>query len=65
MDVVFKDDQRRLRKGRAAKNMAVVRHFALNLVRAVPDKKPIKRRRKLAGWSPDYLGVDLSAVFER
>lgn len=55
MDVVFKDDQCRLRKGHGAKNMAVVRHFALNLVRAVADKKPIKRRRKLAGWSPDYL----------
>jgi predicted transposase YbfD/YdcC len=55
LDVVFKDDQSRLRKGHGAVNMAIVRHFAINLVRAVPDKRSIKLRRKKAGWSPDYL----------
>jgi predicted transposase YbfD/YdcC len=55
LDVVFKDDQSRLRKGHGAKNMAVVRHFAINLVRAINDKKPIKRRRKRAAWDPQYL----------
>lgn len=35
--------------------MAVVRHFALNLVRAAKDAKSIKLRRKTAGWTPDYL----------
>lgn len=55
MDVVFNDDLSRLRKGHGAKNMAVVRHFALNLVRAANDKKTLKRRRKFAGWSNDYL----------
>jgi predicted transposase YbfD/YdcC len=33
LDVVFDEDQSRLRKGHGAKNMAVVRHFAINLVR--------------------------------
>ena len=55
LDVVFNDDQSRLRKGHGATNMAVVRHFALNLVRQAKDKRSIKLRRKLAGWSPDYL----------
>ncbi len=55
LDVVFNDDQSRLRKGHGAKNMAVVRHFALNLVRTANDKRSIKLRRKLAGWAPDYL----------
>ncbi len=54
LDVIFKDDQSRLRKGHGAVNMAVVRHFALNLVRAVDDKKAIKRRRKIAGWSTEF-----------
>lgn len=60
--------------------MAVVRHFALNLVRhASEDLKPkrsglrrkttkppatqttpIKRRRKLAAWSPAYLAAALN-----
>jgi predicted transposase YbfD/YdcC len=55
LDVIFKDDQSRLRKGHGAVNMAIVRHFAINLLRAVNDKRPIKRRRKMAAWSPDYL----------
>lgn len=55
LDVTFGDDQSRLRTGHGAKNMAVVRHFAINLARAVKDKRSIKLRRKCAGWSPDYL----------
>jgi len=55
LDVTFNDDQSRLRKGFGAKNMAVVRHFALNLVRAAKDTKSVKLRRKVAGWTPDYL----------
>lgn len=62
LDVVFKDDQSRLRKGHGANNMAIVRHFALNLVKAVNDKRPIKRRRKMAAWSTDYLASILGQL---
>ena len=55
LDTVFKEDQSRLRKGHGAHNMAIVRHFAINLARAVTDKKTIKLRRKYAGWSLAYL----------
>lgn len=55
LDVTFNDDQSRLRKGFGARNMAVVRHFALNLVRAATDKKSVKLRRKVAGWDTGYL----------
>lgn len=55
LDVVFGEDQARLRTGHGAKNMAVVRHFAINLVRAVTDRKSIKLRRKAAGWDVRYL----------
>jgi len=54
LDVTFADDQCRLRKGHGARNMATVRHFALNLVRTATDKRSIKSRRKIAGWDPDY-----------
>jgi predicted transposase YbfD/YdcC len=60
LDVVFGDDQSRLRKGHGARNMAVVRHFALNLVRSANDGRSIKLRRKLAGWSPEYLDALLN-----
>lgn len=55
LDVTFKDDLARVRKGHGAKNMAIVRHFAINLVRNAKDKKSLKLRRKLAGWNPEYL----------
>ena len=55
LDVTFKDDLARVRKGHGAKNMAVVRHFAVNLVRTANDKLSLKTRRKRAGWDPEYL----------
>ena len=60
LDVVFGDDQSRLRKGHGAENMAVVRHFALNLVRSATDSRSIRLRRKLAGWNPEYLDALLN-----
>jgi predicted transposase YbfD/YdcC len=61
LDVTFGDDQSCLRKGHGARNMATVRHFALNLVRTASDKRSIKSRRKIAGWDPDYLDTILSS----
>ncbi|TJW01397.1 MAG: ISAs1 family transposase, partial [Mesorhizobium sp.] len=62
LDVVFNDDQSRLRKGHGALNMAIVRHFAINLVRTVSDKHSIKLRRKKAAWSTDYLAAILGEL---
>jgi predicted transposase YbfD/YdcC len=61
LDVTFKEDLSRLRAGHGAANMAVVRHFALNLVRQAKDKRAIKRRRKMAAWDPIYLAEILGA----
>ena len=55
LDVTFKEDLARVRKGHGAQNMAIVRHFALNIVRKAKDKKSIKLRRKIAGWDTKYL----------
>ena len=59
LDVEFKDDLSRYRTGHGAKNMAIVRRFALNLVRADPRKASIKTKRKSAGWDPAYLRLIL------
>jgi predicted transposase YbfD/YdcC len=59
LDVTFGDDQSRLRTGHGAKNMAVVRHFAINLVRSATDKRSVRLRRKCASWNPDYLATIL------
>jgi predicted transposase YbfD/YdcC len=61
LDVTFAEDLSRLRKGHGARNMATVRHFALNLVRTAADKRSIKSRRKLAGWDTTYLAAILAS----
>jgi predicted transposase YbfD/YdcC len=55
LDVQFKDDLARYRQGYGAKNMAVARRFALDLVRAAKVKGSVKNRRLSATWSPDIL----------
>jgi predicted transposase YbfD/YdcC len=62
LDVVFNDDQSRLRKGNGAKNMAVVRHFAINLLRQAKDKRSLKNRRKVAGRNTSYLATLLGIL---
>ena len=59
LDVQFKEDQSRLRCGHGAHNMALIRHLALNLIRAIPGKQSIKAKRKLATWDTDYLAKAL------
>jgi predicted transposase YbfD/YdcC len=63
LDVVFADDQSRLRKGHGAHNMAVVRHFALNLVRTAEEparapKSPLKRQPR-PGSTPKPTSLKL------
>jgi len=55
MDVVFNEDLSRLRRGHGARNMALVRRFAFNMVRHGKGKHSIKTTRKAAGWSSDIL----------
>ena len=55
LDVEFKDDLSRYRSGHGGKNMAIVRRFALSLVRADKTKRSVKTRRKSAAWNPNYL----------
>ena len=55
MDVVFHDDLMRLRTQNGPANMATIRHAALNLVRAIPDRASLKVRRKTVAWDDDYL----------
>lgn len=57
LDVVFRDDLARLRTGHGPANMAVVKHMALNLLQQAKPTTSLKNRRKLAGWSTDYLNA--------
>ena len=64
MDVAFGDDQMRVRTGNAAHNFAVMRHFALNLIRLDPVKRKggLKVRRLIAAASDAYRAELLGLV---
>lgn len=55
LDVIFDEDQCRMRTGHGPQNMAVFRHIVMNLMRTTKTKSSLKLRRKKAAWSPDYL----------
>lgn len=55
LDVVFHDDLMRLRTENGPKNMATVKHMAMNLVKAAPGPDSLRVRRKAAGWNDEYL----------
>lgn len=62
LDVAFREDDSRIRKGYAAENMAVLRHIALNKLKSEKTlKRGIKGKRKAAGWDDDYLIKVLTA----
>lgn len=62
LDVVFREDDCRVRKGNGAQNFAVLRHIALNLLRREKTtKRSIRARRLKAGWDNAYLLKVLTA----
>lgn len=55
LDVTFNEDKARSRTENGPANMAVVRHFAFNMLRTVDDTRSIKLRRKRAARNNQYL----------
>jgi predicted transposase YbfD/YdcC len=55
LDVTFHEDDCRVRAGNAAENFAVLRHFALNMLKRTASTASMRRRRKLAGWDNRFL----------
>ena len=63
LDVVFGDDDSRLRSAYGPRNMALVQRIALNLIRLRPSgKDSFTVKRKKAGWSVAYLIQTLAAI---
>ena len=57
MDMVFRDDECRIRKDNAPANFATVKHMASNLLRQAPGKDSLRVKRKVAAWDDDYLAA--------
>ena len=55
MDMVFRDDECRIRRDNAPANFATIKHIASNLMRAKVDKNSMRVKRRLAAWDDSYL----------
>ena len=55
LDVVFREDARRVYERTTAENVALLNRLALSLLRGDPSKDSMKVKRKRAGWSIPYL----------
>jgi len=55
MDMVFRDDECRIRTQHAPANFTTIKHIALNLTRRAPGKDSLRVKRKVAAWDDDYL----------
>jgi predicted transposase YbfD/YdcC len=56
LDVSLNEDACRIRKDNAPRNLATIRHIALNLIRQeTTSKRGVKARQKRAGWDSNYL----------
>jgi predicted transposase YbfD/YdcC len=61
MDMVFCDDECRVRTDNAPANFATCRHVAYNFTRKAPGKDSICLRRKTAGRDDEYLASLIAA----
>jgi predicted transposase YbfD/YdcC len=56
LDIAFREDESRVRKDHGAKNFAVLRHIAVNLLRHETSRTgSIKTKRLRTGWDDSYL----------
>ena len=63
LDVAFREDESRVRKGDGAQNLSVLRRMALNLLkRETTDKGGVEAKRCRAGWDEQYMHTVLAGL---
>lgn len=55
LDVVFDEDGSRTRKDNGPENLAILRRFAINIIRSHPDRISMRQKVKRAGWDDAFL----------
>jgi predicted transposase YbfD/YdcC len=61
LDMVFRDDECRVRTDHAPANFTTIKHMAYNLVRRAPVKHSLRLRRKAAAWDDNFLAALIRA----
>jgi len=54
LDVVFREDANRIRKGNAPAILTTIRHLCMNLFEQEPSKLRLAKKRRKATWNDDY-----------
>lgn len=62
LDIAFREDECRLRKGNGAANFSMLRHIAINLLKKNKTKLGIKNKRLKAGWDESFMEELLSGL---
>ena len=63
LDVAFREDDCRVRKGHAPENFALLRHIAVNAIKQEKTAKlGVKNKRLNAGWDDSYLDKILLGI---
>jgi hypothetical protein len=55
MDMVFRDDECRVRKDHAPSNFTTIKHMTSNLMRHATANDSMRLKRKAAAWDDDFL----------
>ena len=55
MDMIFRDDECRIRTDHAPANFTTLKHMAHNLIRKAPGNDSLRLKRKVAAWDDDFL----------
>ncbi|MCP4099057.1 MAG: ISAs1 family transposase [Planctomycetaceae bacterium] len=55
MDMVFRDDECRIRKDNSPANFAAIKHMASNILRGSKAKGSMRSKRHEAAWDEDFL----------
>jgi len=55
LDMTFREDENRTRGRRVAENLAWLRRLTLSLLKQHPGKQSLVMKRRMAGWSRDFL----------
>lgn len=55
MDMIFRDDECRVRTNHAPANFTTIKHMAHNLIRRAKGRDSFRLKRKIAAWDDDFI----------
>jgi predicted transposase YbfD/YdcC len=61
MDMIFRDDECRVRTNHAPANFTTIKHMAHNLIRRAKGRDSFRLKRKIAAWDDDFLASLIAA----